>query len=208
MIRTRIFAAAIALGLQSGVALAQQPAPAPSLGLTNISDTELDRYVAKSNGEVGLLNSSLRGQESWNRYLSWVDVKRGPTGKERIIYGLYSVGSSAKDAIEKARQSAAADPAIPALDGATKDLASAFEKLVPILNEAEAYYDRKDYMSDNMAGGQVLHAKLVPAAMAFLAARERTNELQDQFKDLIDRQQLAKIEKAKERAYGGMSATP
>jgi Protein of unknown function (DUF3829) len=196
MIRTRIFAAAIALGLQSAVALAQQPAPAPTLGLTSISDAELDRYIAKSNGVVGLLNSSLRGEESWNRYLSWVDAKRGPTGKERIIYGLYSVGSSAKDAIEKARQSAAADPAIPALDGATKDLASAFEKLVPILNEAEAYYDRKDYMSDNMAGGKALHEKLVPAAMTFLAARERTNELQDQFKDLIDRQQLAKIEKA------------
>lgn len=194
MIRTRILAAAIVLGLQSAVALAQQPAP--SLGLTSISDTELDRYIAKSNGVVGLLNSSMRGEESWNRYLSWVDVKRGPTGKERIIYGLYSVGSSAKDAIEKARQSATTEPAIPALDGATKDLASAFEKLVPILNEAEAYYDRKDYMSDNMAGGQALHAKLVPAAMAFLAARERTNALQDQFKDLIDRQQLAKIEKA------------
>lgn len=138
----------------------------------------------------------MRGEESWNRYLSWVDVKRGPTGKERIIYGLYSVGSSAKDAIEKARQSAAADPAIPALDGATKDLASAFEKLVPILNQAEAYYDRKDYMSDNMAGGKALHEKLVPAAMAFLTARGGTNALQDQFKDLIDRQQLAKIEKA------------
>lgn len=183
------------LGLQSAVAIAQ-PAPPPNLGLTSIADGELDRYIAKSNGVVGLLNSSLRGSESWSRYLSWVDVKRGPTGKERIIYGLYSVGSSAKDAIEKARQSAAADPAIPALDGATKDLASAFERLVPILNEAEAYYDRKDYMSDNMAGGKALHEKLVPAAMAFLAARERTNELQDQFKDLIDRQQLAKIEKA------------
>ncbi len=60
-IRTSIFAAAIALGLQSAVALAQQPAAAPSLGLTSLSDTELDRYIAKSNGVVGLLNSSLRG---------------------------------------------------------------------------------------------------------------------------------------------------
>lgn len=112
MIKRKIFAAAIALGLQSVVALAQQAAPTPSLGLASISDAELDRYVAKSNGVVGLLNASLRGEESWNRYLSWVDVKRGPTGKERIIYGLYSVGSSAKDAIEKARKSAAADPAL------------------------------------------------------------------------------------------------
>jgi hypothetical protein len=196
MIKRKIFAAAMALALHSATALAQQPMPTPSLGLTSISDAEIDRYIAKSNGVVGLLNSSLRGEESWNRYLSWVDVKRGPTGKERIIYGLYSVGSSTKDVIEKARQSASATPAIPSLDGATKDLAAAFETLAPILNEAEAYYDRKDYMSDNMTGGQALHAKLVPAVMTFLAARARTSELQDQFKDLLDRQQLAKIEKA------------
>jgi hypothetical protein len=197
MIKRNIFAVALALAFQGAAAMAQQqPMPTPALGLSSVSDAELDRYIAKSNGVVGLLNSSLRGEESWNRYLSWVDVKRGPTGKERNIYGLYSVGSSAKDAIEKARQSASADPAVPSLDGATKDLASAFEKLVPILNETEAYYDRKDYLSDNMTGGQALHAKLVPAAMAFLAARARTNELQDQFKELLDRQQLAKIEKA------------
>ncbi len=152
--------------------------------------------MAKSNGVVGLLNASLRGKDSWNRYLSWVDLKRGPTGKERIIYGLYSVGSSAKDDIAKARKTADADPAIPALDGATKQLAATFETLIPILNEAEAYYDRKDYLSDNMAGGKALHEKLVPAATAFLAARATTDALQDQFKDLIDRQQLAKIEKA------------
>ncbi len=156
----------------------------------------MDRYIAKSNGVVELLNASLRGKESWNRYLSWADVKRGPTGKERIIYGLYSVGSSAKTAIEKARKSAADKPAIPALDEATRQLASAFETLIPILNEAEAYYDRKDYLSDNMAGGKALHERLVPAATAFLAARATTDALQDQFKSMLDRAELAKIEKA------------
>jgi hypothetical protein len=197
MTRFRIFTAALAVALHSGGAMAQQQTPpAPVLGLTSISDAETDKYIAKSNGVVGLLNTSMRGVESWKRYTSWVDVKRGPTGKERIIYGLYSIGSSAKDAIEKARKSAEAEPAIPSLDGATKDLAATFEALLPILNEAEAYYDRKDYLSDGMAGGKALHAKLVPAAMAFLTARARTNELQDQFKDVIDRQQLAKIEKA------------
>lgn len=166
------------------------------LGLKEIPEAQIDAYVAKSNGVVGLLNSSMRGSESWRRYLSWVDAKKGPTGKERIIYGLYSVGSSSKDAIEKARKSAAAEPAIPALDGATKELAAAFEALVPILNEAEAYYDRKDYLSDGMKGGKELHAKLVPAASAFLSARMKAEQLQEQFKDLLDRQQLARIEKA------------
>ncbi|HZR74448.1 DUF3829 domain-containing protein [Bradyrhizobium sp.] len=174
----------------------QQVSPPPDLGLHEIADADLDRYIAKSNGVVGLLNASLRGKDSWARYLSWVDVKRGPTGKERIIYGLYSVGSSAKRDIDTARKTAGDKPAIPALDDATKQLASTFEALIPILNEAEAYYDRKDYLADNMAGGKALHDKLVPAAMAFLAARATTEALQNQLKDALDRAELAKIEKA------------
>ena len=195
------------LMLYTAPAAAQQQQPdvaarSVELGLKEIPEAQIDAYVAKSNGVVGLLNSSMRGSESWRRYLSWVDAKKGPTGKERIIYGLYSVGNSSKDAIEKARKSAAAEPAIPALDGATKELAAAFEALVPILHEAEAYYDRKDYLSDGMKGGKELHAKLVPAASTFLSARMKAEQLQEQFKDLLDRQQLARIEKAegKERA--------
>ncbi len=183
---------------------AQQPRraePRVEIGLQEIPDGKTEDYVRKSNAVVELFNTSLRASESWSRYLSWVDVKRGPTGKERIIYGLYSVSdSSAKDAIEKARLGADGEPAIPALDGATKELAAAFETLVPILNEAEAYYDRKDYLYDKMKGGRELHAKLVPAALAYLAAREKAEGLQEQFKDLLDRHQLARIEKAEGRS--------
>jgi Protein of unknown function (DUF3829) len=198
-ISSTILAAALAAAVVLHCATAfaqQQPSPPPDLGLHEIADADLDRYIAKSNGVVGLLNASLRAKDSWARYLSWVDVKRGPTGKERIIYGLYSVGSSAKRDIDTARKTAGDKPAIPALDDATRQLASTFEALIPILNEAEAYYDRKDYLADNMAGGKALHDKLVPAAMAFLAARATTDALQDQFKGMLDRAELAKIEKA------------
>ncbi len=44
---------------------------------------------------------------------------------------------------------------------------------MPILNEAEAYYDRKDYMDDKMAGGKDLHA-VGAGGTALLTARERT----------------------------------
>jgi hypothetical protein len=194
-VKIKSILAAVVVGLHCVGAMAQQPSSAPDLGLHDIVDADLNLYIAKSNGVVGLLNASLRGKESWERYLSWADLQHGPTGRERIIYGLYSVGTAARSAIETARKTAASDPAIPALDGATKDLASAFETLIPILNEAEAYYARKDYLSDGMAGGKALHEKLVPAATAFLAARARASALQGQFKDLLDHQQLAKIEK-------------
>jgi len=194
-----IAVAAILLAGFSQIALAESP-PAPiaqpDLGLHSLTEADLPKAIAKSNGVVGLLNASLRGKQSIDRYAQWADLKAGPTGKERIIYGLYSVGSSAKGDIEKARKAADAPPAIPALDNATRDLASTFEALIPILNEADAYYDRKDYLSDNMAGGKALHARLMPVATKFLAARDLTEALQNQYRDLIDRQQLATIEKA------------
>lgn len=194
---THIISVICVAATMSGVpAFAQQPPAPPKLDLAEIPDGATDQFVAKSNAVVGLLNTSLRGSESWQRYLSWVDAKRGPTGRERIIYGLYSVSaSSAKDDIAKARKSAESEPSIPSLDAATKELASTFETLVPILNEAEAYYDRKDYMDDKMAGGKALHARLVPAAIAFLSARERAERLQEQLKGLIDTQELARLEK-------------
>lgn len=197
-----LLAVSVATVLSSAPALAQQQPPSPpSLGLTEIPEGATDKFIGKSNAVVGLLNTSIRGSDSWQRYLSWVDVKRGPTGRERIIYGLYSVSaSSARDSIAKARQAADAEPAIPALDAATRELAASFETLVPILNEAEAYYERKDYMDDKMAGGKELHAKIVPAAVAFLTARARTETLQEQLKSLIDTQELARLEKTEGRS--------
>jgi hypothetical protein len=195
----RMALVALFLGIVGALPARAQPAPGatvPVLGLAGIPDSQTDVYIAKSNAVVGLLNTSMRAAESWSRYLSWVDVKRGPTGRERIIYGLYSVSaSSAREAADKARELAAAEPPIPALDGASKELAARFEALVPLLNEAEAYYDRKDYLSDGMKGGQALHAKLVPAAEAFLGARARVRVLQEQFKTQIDLHELARLEK-------------
>ncbi len=167
-----------------------------------VQEADLDRWIAKNNAYVKLLNESLRARDSWNRYLSWVNLERGPTGKERIIYGLYSVGaSSAREAIAAARKAADTPPAAPALDAAAKELASAFETVFPIMNEANDYYDRKDYMSDNAAGAKRLHGQLVPAARAFMAARDKMDNLQEELKDKLDTLELARIEKAEGKQY-------
>lgn len=171
-------------------------APLPVIPVPDLPDAELKLWLAKLNTYVKLLNATLRAEESWDRYLSWVNPKTGPTGRERIIYGLYSVSpSQAKTAIDAARKAAGEPPPVPALDEAAQTLSSTFETLVPLLNEAEAYYDRKDYKSDQMAGGKALHARLQPAVDAFLAARTRLDRLTDQVKDNLDRQELTRIER-------------
>ncbi|RYE63747.1 MAG: DUF3829 domain-containing protein, partial [Rhizobiaceae bacterium] len=53
--------------------------------------TVSDAAMGKMNTYVEFLNQTLRASESLQRYDSWVDMKKGPTGKERIIYGMYSL---------------------------------------------------------------------------------------------------------------------
>src|SRR5688500_10011367 len=58
----------------------------------------------KLNAYVGCINRlSARSYDSRQRYFSWVS-KKGPTGKERIIYGLYTIydTSDCRKNVEKA----------------------------------------------------------------------------------------------------------
>lgn len=64
--------------------------------------------IGKLNIYVALLNRTLRASESVARYDSWVDRRTGPTGRERIIYGLYSL-HDVRSEIQKARTAALYD---------------------------------------------------------------------------------------------------
>jgi hypothetical protein len=71
----------------------------------------------KLNAYVGCINRlSERAYESRKRYFSWVG-KNGPTGKERIIYGTYTIydTSDCKKNVEKAN---ALEPRNAALEAA------------------------------------------------------------------------------------------
>lgn len=156
-------------------------------------DADMQAGIAKTNAYIELMNRTLRAQESWNRYASWANVKTGPTGKERIVYGLYSL-YDVRELIEKARAAAAQPPAYPALDETVKRYIAAYEVLAPLVTEADGYYERKDYMSDKMAGGKALHAKLAPAAQTFLTERKALERDMEAVKSDLDRRQLAAIE--------------
>ena len=105
-------------------------------------DADMQAGIAKTNAYIELMNRTLRAQESWNRYASWANVKTGPTGKDRIVYGLYSL-YDVRELIEKARAATAQPPAYPALDETVKRYIAAYEALAPVITEADGYYERK-----------------------------------------------------------------
>jgi hypothetical protein len=86
--------------------------------------------IDKMNAYVSLLNRTIRASESLDRYDSWVDMKKGPTGKERNVYGLYSL-YDVRSEIEAAEAAITAEPKLPALDEAMVSYIAIYQKLAP-----------------------------------------------------------------------------
>jgi len=105
---------------------------------------------------------------SRDRYLSWVNAKRGPTGREKhISYGLYAVSFS--DACDAAlRGAATTEPALPELDAAASSYAATTKKLVAVIEEAHSYYEDQDYKDDAMAKGRALHPALMSGFASYV----------------------------------------
>ncbi|MCB1520158.1 MAG: YiiG family protein [Hyphomicrobiaceae bacterium] len=161
---------------------------------TSAAETgDLDAAISKSNAYIALMNRTIRAVDSWNRYTSWVNVKTGPTGRERYIdYGLYSL-YDVRSEIDRARSATTAPPLDATLDAAMIRYIAAYETLAPLITAANGYYERRDYKSDKMKEGKALHASMVPAANEFIAARLQLDALMRDFKETIDRRALASI---------------
>ncbi|GLK69118.1 YiiG family protein [Hansschlegelia plantiphila] len=179
--------------------VAAETPSAPPAAAQPVDAAATQATILKLNAYVALLNRTLRASESIARYESWVrNMKSGPTGKESIVYGLYSLYDVSGE-IEKAKAAIATPPAMPELDAAMPDYIAAYEALAPIVTEADGYYERQDYKDDKMAGGKALHARLAPAAAAFTAERAKIDTLLAAEKAKADLAELAMIEQAEGR---------
>lgn len=192
------FILAIVVGAGLGGAASAQ-SPAGETAGAPAKDESLEASVVKMNAYVALLNRSLRAVQSLDRYKSWVNMKTGPTGRKSIVYGLYEVYDTTRES-EKASAALTQEPLLPELDAAMRDYIAANAALGPILNEANAYYERADYKTDRMAGGKALHIRIVAAAGPFLAARARADAAFRDEKARVDERQLAAIEQREGRA--------
>ncbi|AVO44812.1 YiiG family protein [Phreatobacter cathodiphilus] len=163
-------------------------------------DPALQAAIVKSNAYTELLNRTLRAVDSWNRYRSWVDMRRGPTGRERYItYGLYSL-YDVRGEIEKAGQAVIQEPAMPDLDDAIRRYIQSYSALAPLITRANVYYERKDYQDDGAAFGRELHRDMVPAAEAFLKDRAEVEQHMRAMRADLDVRELADVERREGRS--------
>lgn len=175
--------------LMANTAAAQTP-PKPS-------PTEKSA-VEKMNAYVGCINRlSERSYESRKRYFSWA-AQSGPTGKERIIYGTYTIYDTAdcKKNVEKAN---ALEPRDAALETAASSYVEAVSKLEPLLKEADDYYSQENYKDDRMTKGKALHPQLVAAWDAFGNADKALRNGIEAVNDKRALERLAEIEQKEGR---------
>lgn len=158
-------------------------------------DVDPNAAIEKMNAYVSLLNRTIRASESLDRYDSWVDMKKGPTGKERNVYGLYSL-YDVRSEIEAAEEATKAEPKLPALDEAMVSYIAIYQKLAPVVEKASKYYDRKDYKSDKFAGAKEFHKEIAEYAPEFSKERKRVDALLSEEKSKIDLAELDALEKA------------
>jgi hypothetical protein len=164
--------------LAPAIAVAQPPSP-----------------TEKLNAYIGCINRlSERSYESRNRYFSWA-ARTGPTGKERIIYGTYTIydTSDCKRNVEKAN---ALEPRDTALEAAASAYVEAVMKLEPLLKEADDYYSQENYKDDRMAKGKALHPRLVAAWDAFAGADKALRGEVEAINDRRAAERLAEIRKS------------
>ncbi|HRQ63376.1 MAG TPA: YiiG family protein [Xanthomonadaceae bacterium] len=159
----RLLAVSLLLGMMSSaVASAQDIEQDVELA------KKLDTYIRCANYH------SERIFDSRNRYHSWVG-KRGPTGRERIVYGLYEVHSPGNCP----RNIAAAAERPPHLDDlheAGAAWAEALRTVHGLVVEAYRYYDMENYKDDRMKRGKEMHQPLVDAFDRFAAADKALSE--------------------------------
>lgn len=182
----------IAAGSVTIAPLLAAPAVAQTSSATPPSLTE------KLNAYVGCINRlSERSYSSRSRYFSWA-AKSGPTGKERIIYGTYTIydTSDCRKNVEKAN---ALEPRDAELEAAASSYADAVSKLEPLLKEADDYYTQENYKDDKMAKGKALHPRLVAAWDAFASADKALRGGVEAINDRRAAEKLAEIEQKEGR---------
>jgi hypothetical protein len=165
---------------------------------------------AKLQGYIECYNQVDEGaHRSIARYASWVkDMKSGPTGSEKVVYGLYATRSDQIAQCQKTfAQTAAMKPALPKLDAAGTGYIAALMAMDKLVVEANTYYDRENYKDDQFAKGRALHAPLAASFEAFKAASSAFSDALDAENDILLDARLAEVEKTQGRklAYFQMS---
>ena len=170
--------------------------------VADLPDDKFKLLVEKTLLYTKALNAARVVQKSYDRYASWVDVKAGPTGKEKAIAsGLPDVSGAIQDIAGAGKNGPGMWPPLPSVDAAAQKLADAAVTLEPIAKNASEYYAQAQYKKDAAKHGQELHQQLLPKFEQFFASEMALRRELSAVREDIERRSLAQIEKEHGKNY-------
>jgi|GEM_PF-4192599 len=168
--------------------------------IADLPDDKFEALVEKTALYTKALGAVRTVQKSYDRYAAWVDIKIGPTGKERSIDGVPDIGAL-QEITDAAAKGPGMWPPLGGVDGMAQKLAQATSALAPLVKSASDYYAQRQYKNDGAKRGQELHGQMLPLFEQFFAAElAMRRECSGVFED-IERRYLAQIEKEHGKNY-------
>lgn len=176
-------------------AVQQAAEPAKTQDAAANLDQKLGAYIECYNALDQKTHSSIQ------RYASWVkNMETGPTGNEKVIYGLYEIASeqNIKKCQAEFASAAALSPQLP-LDAVAREYLEAMDKLRVVVSEAYVYYDRENYKDDQFAKGKEMHPRLRLAMEEFSARSDKVSTAIELENDKRLEAEMQRLEKAEGR---------
>jgi len=168
--------------------------------IADLPDDKFKSLVEKAALYAKALDTARAVQKSYDRYAAWVDIKTGPTGKERSIDGVPDIGAL-QEIADAGAKGPGMWPPLGGVDGMAQKLAQATTALAPVVKSASDYYAQRQYKNDGAKRGQELHGQMLQLFEQFFAAQlAMRREFSPVFED-IERRYLAQIEKEHGKNY-------
>lgn len=189
---------------------APAPAPTPDVGsapLINFAADWPDRVKAFTDYLKGF-DELERSYDAQRRYYSWCckNMKKGPSKGDDMDFGLYSDNGDGPR-IPDISPAILADPGMAALQTSYQSLAEAYEEAVPVINEAESYYEKETYRIDDGEQAREIHSRLHPLLQKYRAAYIATAKLiLANFQNYTEIYLPALLKEGDEKAYAYMAA--
>ncbi|MGU3576797.1 DUF3829 domain-containing protein [Brucellaceae bacterium C25G] len=101
-----------------------------------------------------------------------------------------------RECINGLRNAVSMPPEDADLDTFSKDFADTLEQLIPLMNELDVYYSRKDNIDDNMKKGKELTEQLTPLFAKLFDADDRLHDIVSTRNNMLRENRLLAIEQA------------
>lgn len=151
---------------------------------------KLDAYI------ICLNTLSAPVHSSRSRYFSWVDPKKGVTGNERVVLGLFDLP---KDSAQKCTAGLTTArtmlPKDAKLEAAGDEFARTVTELDGLIDEVFTYYENKNFKDDKFAKGKAMHPRLMAAFSNFSRADNNMHATLDGITKPLAQRTLGRIER-------------